>query len=391
MQGFGSVSRLERKQADLFLADLGGQARSPGLRLPPPVEHDVAGARVLQAGLVAPRVDGTRNLAHVAIVSPSNPLAGANQAATLAPLIGNFQARFAAAGHRVSLDFAQNEPSPPFRDESDHRYAGTDAQRSAALLSGLFDAGSTAVVASAGGHGATRLLDELAARVASALAQQAPRVWPRRPRAREVFTPKRVVGFSDFTAVLLASYSLLGWAGIHGPMLCCTGGGASLDRLVRALTRDPGDLDPGNVVDGNLTLVGPAPAGPVRGVLLGGNLSLVETLYGSPFFPSLQGGILFIEELNEEGRKVDRMIEGLKQRGAAAQARAVVVGQVIGGGSVGAREVATLIQRSWNLPCAFGLRAGHDTPNRALWIGLEYELQFPRAGRASLLLRPPPP
>jgi muramoyltetrapeptide carboxypeptidase len=214
--------------------------------------------------------------------------------------------------------------------------------------------------------------------------------WPRIPPVHEVFPPKRIVGFSDFTAVLLAAYNCLGWASLHGPMLCCSNA-ASRTRLIRALTLAPGDLDPGNVVDARLTLVGARPPNPIRGVLLGGNLSLVDALYGSPFFPSLQGGLLFVEEINEEGRKIDRMIEGLKQRGAADQARAVVVGQVVataGHRTITPNAVATLFRRSWNVPVVFGLRAGHGRTNRALWIGLEYELQFPAAGGASLILRP---
>jgi muramoyltetrapeptide carboxypeptidase len=377
--GFGPVSPDERRQAELFFGDLVRTRR--GDVGPPPVgEHHPTNDPVLLPGRVGPAVDGSRNPAHLAIVSPSNALAVNAGVATLVD-------RFRAAGHRhVAIDFAPNEPSADFRDEARHTFAGTDAQRSAALLSGLFDPGTTAVIASAGGHGATRLLDELKAHVAGLLAQAGPRWWPLRPRPERVFEPKRIVGFSDFTAVLLAAYSLLGWASLHGPMLCCFDQ-ASLDRLVRALTRAPADLDPGNVVDGNLSVVGAAPAEPVRGVLLGGNLSLVEALYGSPFFPSIQGGILFVEDLNESGRKIDRMIEALKQRGAAAQVRAVVVGQVVPV-DIDAEATARLFRRSWNVPVVFGLQAGHALPNRALWIGLEYELRFRAGARASLVLRP---
>jgi len=215
------------------------------------------------------------------------------------------------------------------------------------------------------------------------------------------------VGFSDFTAVLLAAYNLLGWAGLHGPMLCCPATGdppapgappppppldfTSLDRLVRAMTVAPRDLDPGNLLAGNLSLVGRIPNDSVRGVMLGGNLSLVDALYGSAFFPSLQGGILFVEETNELGRKIDRMIEGLKQRGAARQALAVVVGQITGRNTIAAAEVARLFNRSWNKPAVHTLEAGHSRRlNRTFWVGLEYEVRARAGGGADLLLRPPP-
>ncbi|MEO8077435.1 MAG: hypothetical protein ABI818_13985 [Acidobacteriota bacterium] len=172
-------------------------------------------------------------------------------------------------------------------------------------------------------------------------------------------------------------------------MLCCPGDGLSRRRLVDILTRTPANLYPNNLVQANMTLVGARPVNPVRGVLLGGNLSLVGALYGSPFLPSLQGALLFVEETREEGRKIDRMIEGLKQRGAAAQVRGVVVGHC---SDIGPRAVATLFERSWHVPCVFELAAGHRVPpdntNLALWIGLEYELRFTAPRTATLFLRP---
>jgi muramoyltetrapeptide carboxypeptidase len=400
--GFGAVTRDEKYRADLFFADLMQQRararlrppRNPTeLRLPPPTEHDITGVRPLRPGVVGPAVDGRVNAAHIALAPPSGAFdepPAPSQLAAMNARIPTFQAAFAAAGHaRVTLDFAPHEPSPRHRDEAGFHFAGTDAQRWAALRWALFDRATTAVLPTRGGHGATRLLDELTAHIAHEMNQQGHR-WPRIPPVHEVFPPKRIVGFSDFTAVLLVAYNCLGWASLHGPMLCCSNA-ASRTRLIRALTVAPGDLDPGNVVDARLTLVGARPPNPIRGVLLGGNLSLVDALYGSPFFPSLQGGLLFVEEINEEGRKIDRMIEGLKQRGAADQARAVVVGQVVataGHRTITPNAVATLFRRSWNVPVVFGLRAGHGRTNRALWIGLEYELQFPAAGGASLILRP---
>ena len=56
--------------------------------------------------------------------------------------------------------------------------------------------------------------------------------------------------------------------------------------------------------------------------------------------------------------------------------------------NIDSNAVATLFHESWNVPCVSGLASGHGNPNLALWVGLEYELQFPQAGRASLFLRP---
>jgi muramoyltetrapeptide carboxypeptidase len=389
--GFGAVSREERDQAELFFTDLAGSPPSPLrmlrrprdralLRMPPPTEHQTYRAPVLAAGNVGPAIDGTQNLAHIALVSPSGALDGANDLAQITALTRAFSRAFARAGHQVAFDLAANEPSPKHVAAA-YPLAGTDAQRWASLRWGLFETTTSAAIAIRGGHGATRLLDELAQYENHQKAVRFPFI----PPPRELFPPKRVAGFSDFTAVLLAAYSVLGWAGIHGPMLSSPGNKASLDRLIAALTTAPANLYPNNLVAANLGLVGAAPANPIRGVLLGGNLALVDALYGSPFFPSLQGALLFVEETGEEGRKIDRMIEGLKHRGAAGQVRAVVVGRTT---DIDSNAVATLFHESWNVPCVSGLASGHGSPNLALWVGLEYELQFPQAGRASLFLRP---
>ena len=389
--GFGAVSREERQEAERFFATLLGpprplwrMSRRPRdqalLGTPLPTEHQTTDVPVLQAGNVGPALNGRQNAAHIALVSPSGALDPPNDLAQINALTGSFTTRFNSVGHQVTFDLAPGEPSSPHVAGA-FRLAGTDAQRWASLRWGLFDPATSAAIAIRGGHGATRLLDELAAHVN---AQQARR-WPLIPPLRVLFPPKRIAGFSDFTAVLLAVYSLLGWASIHGPMLAAPGNAASQTSLIAALTRAPADLHPNNRVDARLTLVGPAPANAIRGVLLGGNLSLVDALYGSPFFPSLQGALLFVEEDNEQGRKIDRMIEGLKHRGAAGQVRAVVVGRTT---NIDSNAVATLFHESWRVPCVSGLASGHGNPNRALWVGLEYELQFLQAGRASLFLRP---
>jgi len=353
------------------------------LRMRQSTEHQTAGARVLRAGAVGPAVDGTLNQANVGIVNPSGALQHQNTVAQIRHRINaltpNLTVAFLNEGHNVDFDLAPGEPSLP-HVAAGYRLAGTDAQRWAALRWGLFDGATQAAIAIRGGHGATRLLDEFHNHVEAAKARQ----WP---LISDVPIPaKRIAGYSDFTAVLLAAYSRLGWAGIHGPMLAAGGNAASRASLARALTLAPADLHANNLV-ANLHRVGPRPNNDIRGVMLGGNLAIVNAMYGSQFFPSLEGALLLVEEVNEQGRKIDRMIEGLKHRGAAGQVKAVVVGRTT---NINSNAVATLFQRSWNVPCVSGLTFGHGAGNTnlALWVGLEYELQFPQAGGAHLFLRP---
>ena len=383
-RSWSSVS--ERRRADAFFDDLVGDARRPSEAHEALAEHQVAGAAVLSAGAVGPAVDGTVNIARIGLVSPSGALSGAATAAAVLAEINRMTPRFVAdyraAGHTVAFDLAPGEPSAPHASAS-YSFAGTAAQRFASLKWGLFDPATQAAMAIRGGHGAMRLLDELGTTIAAARFARA--MLPFGGLMPPLFPAKRIVGYSDVTAVLLAVYSLLGWASLHGPMLSSPGDAASRTALVRAMTLAPSALYPGNIVQANLGLAGAAPPAPIRGVLLGGNLSLVDALYGSQYFPSLQGAILFVEEIDEEGRKIDRMLEALKQRGAATQAVAVVVGRT---SSLASNVVAQLFRDSWGVPCVSGLTAGHGGTNLALWIGLEYELQFPAAGGATLVLRP---
>ncbi len=373
----------ERRRADDFFGELLGR-RHGAFEWEAFAEHQTSGAAVLTPGRVGPPVDGRTNTAAIALVSPSGAIEGADTAAAITTEITSktprFVTAFSTAGHTVRFDLAPGEPSPPHVSAA-YRLAGTDFQRTESLRWGLFGTRTQAAMAIRGGHGATRILDDIAVHVRS----MSLRLRHELIDFATLFPAKRIIGYSDFTAVLLAVYNLLGWASLHGPMLVSSGGAAGRTSLVRALTLAPRDLYPGNLVQAGLGLVGPAPTAPVRGVMLGGNLALVDALYGSPFFPSLQGGILFVEETNEEGRKIDRMIEGLKHRGAASQVRAVVVGRT---SNIGSNAVAQLFRASWGVPCVSGLTAGHDGANPALWIGLEYELRFPAAGGASLYLRP---
>jgi muramoyltetrapeptide carboxypeptidase len=323
------------------------------------VEHAPGAAPTVSVGRVGPAVDGTVNPAHVAIVWPAS--AGG------APVGANtLRAGFTAKGHTVVLDQAPGAPFPAKKISTVYDLAGTDAQRLTATTWGLFDPATQAMVGGRGGYGVMRILPQLAAHI------------QRNPGLRD--RPKRIAGYSDITALLLACHSLLGWASLHGSVL--VDNAASLNALVDALVKEPRDLYRLGVV-ARLTPVGRASTGRVRGVLLGGNLSLVEALYGSPFLPSLEGAILFLEDVNEPEYKIDRMLHALKLRGILDEIVAVVLGYFT---DMNAARTAALIAESWGIPCAHGLQSGHQSPNKPLWIGLEYELHF-ITDHATLYLR----
>jgi len=332
------------------------------------VEH-ASTPTVLVAGKVGPKLDGTKDTAQVAIVSP----AAHKDKADIDKQRKKVTARFKARGHEVSLVHA---PGAPFKSrlvKKEYALAGTDDERWEATRWGLFDPSTSAMICVRGGYGVTRMKGPAS-------------VWW--PIFNSGKLPKRVVGYSDVTALLLALYSKLGWASIHGPMLGdADKGDETLDSLVDVLTKDPKNLYTNHMVADGLDVVGDAASASmtVTGVLLGGNLSLVEALYGTTYLPSLQGAILFLEETEEREYKIDRMLQALSLR-SGSQVAAIVLGTF---SKASAKETAELAAEKWSVPIVHGLKSGHSTPNRALWIGLEYRLELDK-GKAKLFLVPPP-
>lgn len=338
----------------------------------------------LKPGRVGPSITLAKGGRSIAIVAPSGavtrrvkgvkkPVPHSLLPKHLSSLTRSMRLEFRKVGHpRVSFRRAPGEPSAPYR-LARYSFAGSDSQRWDALSWGLFGVDTQSMLAIRGGYGAMRLLDRLRRQVQFLKSHHAP------------IGVKRIAGFSDFTAILLAAHTLLGWASIHGPMLSASGGPRSRRLLARAMTTSPSQLYKNQKVS-SLRSTGSPGSGTIRGVLLGGNLSIVDALYGSDILPSLNGAILFVEEVKEPGRKIDRMIQSLKIRGAANQVRAVVVGRT---SHLPPNIVASLLQDSWGVPVVFGLPAGHGSgTNLPVWIGLEHELQFGSAKTAALYIRP---
>ncbi|MDQ2778777.1 MAG: LD-carboxypeptidase, partial [Pseudomonadota bacterium] len=109
-------------------------------------------------------------------------------------------------------------------------------------------------------------------------------------------------------------------------------------------------------------------AGRCEGRLIGGNLSLVAALLGTPWAWSPQGAILFLEDINEEPHRIDRLLTQLRLAGVLDAVR----GFVIGSFTESASPVPLLQQMLGALgkPLLAGWPTGHGTPNRPLPLGL---------------------
>ena len=210
--------------------------------------------------------------------------------------------RLTALGFAVTLD-----PSVRARHQ---RFAGTDAIRLDTLYR-VADAAPSVAMACRGGYGLTRLLDRID--------------WPR--IARSVAQGTRWVGYSDLTALQLGLLAHTGAGSWHGPMACDDFGRSDEAGGLDEVTRDCF----AEAMSGELEAVGfrteagfDGLAG--RGLLWGGNRAMLVSLLGTPHWPKVKGGILFLEDIGEHPYRVERLLLQLHQAGVLQRQKAVLLG-----------------------------------------------------------------
>ena len=233
------------------------------------------------------------------------------------------------------------------------RFAGTDEERINDLQEAIDDQDVRAIFCSRGGSGLARIIDKIDF---SALK----------------FNAKWVVGFSDIT-VLHNALSRVGVVSIHGIMAKhITLKAEGLENLMSILF--------GREVDYEIPAHEFNKEGDTAGELVGGNLSVLYGLRGTPFDIDYQGKILFIEDLSERLYHIDRMMQNLRLGGVFEQIRGLVVGQFtdideddsFAGGVYGVIAEAV---KDYNIPVCFNFPAGHVENNQPLKMGAEYYLE----------------
>lgn len=266
----------------------------------------------------------------VAVVAPSGP--------------------FDRPSFEKGLEVLSRRYQPVFTERlfSAHRYlAGTDEARQAELQAALDDDSLRAVFAARGGYGAMRLLPSL-----------------------RLGTPKHLVGFSDFTALHCVAQSK-GWRSLHAPVLTQLGKQPAdvIDRLFALLESQPVPFLPA------LRTVSP---GVAEGPLLGGNLSVLTRMIGTPWWPSLRGAVLLLEDVGERPYRLDRMWTHLRLAGLLDGVKGIVLGELTGceekDADYTASQVLEELAASLKLPCAAGFRVGHGEVNHPVMLGAPVRL-----------------
>lgn len=236
--------------------------------------------------------------------------------------------------------------------------AGSAAARADAIHRALLDPGVAALIAVRGGYGSAQLLPLLDAK----LLQSA-----RKP----------LIGYSDITT-LLCLYLQNGLTAIHGPMadrrLSRGPHGFDVDSFRRVVMSDAaaGDLCPPQLE--------PMHAGSATGVLLGGTLTQLMSLMGTPWaFQPPVGAILFIEDIGERPYRIHRLLTQAAQAGVFKHARAIVFGEFPGcnepGGEPAIKDVLRDFTAELKVPVLFNFPSGHTGgPTWTLPFGVRAEV-----------------
>src|SRR5207302_417047 len=198
--------------------------------------------------------------------------------------------------------------------------------------------------------------------------------------------PKVFIGYSDITALHLALHHRAGLVTFHGPMAAAiaAGGEHDLGQLLRAVTR-PHPLGPlANPPDGPEieTLV----PGTADGVLLGGNAAVLTSLLGTPYLPSFEGAVLFLEDILDHTYRLDRKIVQLRLTGVLEQVAGIVVGECRlraepGDQGLSIRQILEDLVVPLGKPAMYGLACGHGAYHLTLPVGVRAHLD---AGRGVL-------
>lgn len=244
--------------------------------------------------------------------------------------------------------------------------AGTDAERAGDLNAAFADPEVRAVICVRGGSGAARLLPLLDY---DAIRRN----------------PKALLGYSDITALHCALQAQTGLVSFHGP-----NGSGSWNRfnadqfrqlfLERRLMLYRNVADAGDELvqrrNRTVTLTG----GKARGALVGGNLTVLTALAGSPYLPDFEGRILFLEDVSEAPYRIDRMFSTLRLMGVLDRIAGLVFGECTdcdpgnGYGSLTLSQILDDYVRPLGIPAYTGAMIGHIRQQFILPVGGLVEL-----------------
>ena len=242
----------------------------------------------------------------------------------------------------------------------DHQFAGNDELRTSDFQTMLDHPEIDAIWCARGGYGTVRIIDQL-------------------DFSNFKNYPKWIIGYSDIT-VLHAHLHQLGIETLHAqmPLFIETKSDATINSIKETLFGEKYEI----IIPSEKNNIN----GIASGQLIGGNLSILYSLCGSPSALNTKGKILFIEDLDEYLYHIDRMLQNLKRNGMFDQLEGLIVGGMtqmhdndIPFGK-NAAEMILDICSEYDFPITFNFPAGHLEDNRALILGRKADLMVNKNG-----------
>lgn len=219
----------------------------------------------------------------ITIVAPGSPMPVKNKQEIIS--------FFEAIGFNVQF--------APHAFNNERFLAGSDSDRAADLNQALTDKNTDIVIALRGGYGSPRILDKLDYNSIG-------------------YWKKPFFGFSDITALQLALYkkcNMVSFTGFNADCVTREMGKTLIETLKKCLNREP-------LIIENLKTVVP---GKAKGPVIGGTLTMLVGLMGTPYMPILKGSILVIEDVHESPYRIDRMLNQLRLGGYLNQLQGVIL------------------------------------------------------------------
>lgn len=238
--------------------------------------------------------------------------------------------------------------------------AGKDMDRSKDLMDAFKDPSVKAIICFRGGYGSSRILPYLNFEIIKE-------------------NPKIFMGFSDITVLLNSIYEKCSLITYHGPMVNSDMMNIyTLKSFVNTLMKNNDTFNLINPKNDKLSFYG---SNSIEGCLVGGNLSIICSTLGTPYEIDTKDKILFIEEINEEPYKIDRMLTQLKLANKLSNCKGFILGKFTkcvtsDTRSFSLNEVLRNNLLSFNKPTVVNVSSGHDNNNLILPIGAKYKIDI---------------
>lgn len=245
-------------------------------------------------------------------------------------------------------------------------FPAEDEVRAADLNKAFADKESKALVALKGGWGAARILPYIDFDLIAK-------------------NPKILLGYSDVTALLCPIYERTGLITFHGPIAGSAWGNFSAQNVREILFEGKAQhmenpQDKGEYLTVRENRIQTIHSGKAEGRLIGGNLTVLTALQGTPYFPDMKGKILMLEDIGENIYRVDRMLTQLALGGHLKDCSGVVLGgwtDVNTDGGFGDFSLMDIFEQHFgglSKPVFTGAMFGHISEKRTMPVGCNVKI-----------------